>query len=34
MKRHCFTGKQRAFLWSGLALLALLLLRDVVEYSG
>ena len=23
MKRHCFTGKQRAFLWSGLALLAL-----------
>ena len=26
MKRHCFTGKQRAFLWSGLALLALLLL--------
>lgn len=26
MKRHCFTGKHRALLWSGLALLALLLL--------
>ena len=29
MKRHCFTGKQRAFLWSGLALLALLLLATL-----